>query len=180
MMWIGDIFEFLATTKFVPSSLSIIFFLFILLNVLFRLKEKDFTDKVNKNLRILICMFSIYVLFVLVVTSTIERDTTAHAFIFVIYTQLCGAIILWCLFIFSTILRFSKLKTVLLGIPIGFFGVPASYFLCAYLPHFIFPKTEFGSGHVPGEFFFIDVLLLMAYSLFISGRNSYKKIRGVK
>jgi hypothetical protein len=84
------------------------------------------------------------------------------------------------LFIFSKILRFSGLKTVLLGIPIGFFGVPASYFLCAYLPHFIFPKAEFGSGHVPGEFYFIDVLFLMAYSLFIGGRNLYEKIRGVK
>ncbi|MCJ7482069.1 MAG: hypothetical protein MUO31_03795 [Thermodesulfovibrionales bacterium] len=183
MAWIVDLWEFIATTKFAVSSLSIIFFLFILLNILFRLSNKEFTRKVIKQLNVLKYLFAFYVAFSLIIIGVI-KDDILWPFGFILYTQLCGATILWCLFIFSTILRFSGLKTVLLGIPIGFFGILASGISIVVLPQIVFHETYFfGSsrgGHAPIELYLAEVALIMGCSLFIGGRNLYKKIRGVK
>ncbi len=179
MSWIVGLWEIILATKFVMFSFSAIFFLFVALHILLRLKEKEFMNKVNKYLRILLYLFSVYILFSLIIIGVI-KDYVLYPFDFIFYTQLCGAIMLLFLFISNITFRYSGLKTTLLGIPIVFFGGLAGCFLLVYLPNSIFYGTKFGIGHAPVEFFGIDLLLLMAYSLFIGVKNLFIKIRGLK
>jgi TM2 domain-containing membrane protein YozV len=182
-MWIGDMINFIVRTKILMPLITAIFLIFILFHVIFRRKVEEFMSEFKKHLRILKYLLSIYVLFSLIIIGAI-KDYILYPFDFIFYTQLCGAIILWCLFIFNTILRFSGVKTALSAIPIGFFGATTSYLSCCYLPNYIFYRSKFAGsshgGHAPLEFFIIDLFILMFYSLFIVGRNLYKKTRGVK
>lgn len=180
MMWIGNMIKFIVRTKFLMPLLTAIFITFILLQVIFRRKVEEFMSEIKKYLRVLKYLLSIYVLFSLIIIGVI-KDDVLWPFGFIVYTQLCGAIVLWCLFIFNTSLRYSGLKAALLGIPVGFFGILASGISIIALPQIVFHETYFfGSsrgGHAPIEFFGVDLLFLMAYSLFIGVRNLYKKIR---
>jgi len=179
MLWLGDAINFLVKTKFLLPLLTVVFFTFILLHVLSRIKKKDFTSKINKHLLVLLVMFSIYVYFVLIADVAI-KDYFLYPFDYIFFTQLCGAIMLWCLFIFNAILTSSGLITALIGVPIGFFGALAGYLSFNHYPNVIFPKSMFGSGHAPGEFFLIDLFLLTIYSLLIVLRNLVVKIRDTK
>jgi hypothetical protein len=183
MMWLGNMVEFIVTTKFLTPLLTAIFLIFILFHVLLRLNNEEFMKKVIKYLNVLKYLFAIYVAFSLIIIGII-KDDMLWPFGFIAFTQLCGAIILWCLFIFNTTLRFSGLTTALIGIPIGFFGLLASGVSIIALPQIVFHETYFfGSsrgGHAPIELYLAEIALLMGYSLFVGGRNLFKKVRGVK
>jgi hypothetical protein len=183
MTWIGNLFEFIARSEYLILFVTTIYIVFIFLQVLIKFKNAEFRVLIKQNLRVLLNLFSIYILFTLIIIGAI-KDDVIYPFDFIFYTQLCGAIVLWCLFIFDSILELSSLATTLLAIPIGFFGSLMGYMSCCYLPVLLFNKTKFGGinrgGHAPIEFIIADLILLTGYSLFIGGKNIVRKIRGDK